>query len=101
MKERRKSCNLPVGFKPLGSPIQSLGLGERVDVFLSRRFPFLSRRGWQQRIESGELLLNGIPCKAASRLSAGDSLLMFHPPEHEPEVSGEVKVVFEDQGVLC
>ena len=87
-------------YRGLGGKITSVWAGERVDYYLAREFPFLSRSGWQKRIEDGTLRLNGERAKVAGRLHAGDRITMWAPAEVEPDVDRDVRVLWESQGVM-
>ncbi len=89
-------------YRSLGGPVTAGFAGVRVDAFLAREFPFLSRAGWQRRIEEGGLHVNGGPVRAVSaRLRTGDRLSLFYPQLVEPEVDRGVRVLWEDRGVMA
>lgn len=88
-------------YRGLGGKITGDLAGERVDAYLAREFPFLSRSGWQKRIEDGSLRVNGSVLKVSGRLKAGDKITMWAPVETEPEVSRDVRVLWESRGVLA
>jgi len=75
--------------------------GLRLDSYLSGNFPFLSRAGWQKRIDLQELLVNGVGARASYKLKSGDLLTFFHPPEVEPEVDRRVRVIWQEGAVMC
>ena len=74
--------------------------GRRVDLYLSQHFPFLSRAGWQARLEDGEVLVNTSAVRSSYKLKIGDLLTMYHPHVDEPEVDGGIRVLYEEAGVM-
>lgn len=102
---RSSSPPVPAGrfgeYRRLGAPVKAMHAGERLDGYLAREFPFLSRSGWQKRIERELLQLNGLSVKSATRLKAGDVLTLFAPPAKEPPVDKGVHVLWQDRGVMA
>jgi len=92
---------LPEHFRSLGPAIENEGLGHRLDGFLARRYPFLTRSGWQHRIFSGCLRVNGQRAFPAYRLERGDRLDFFHPPSVEPEVDRGIREIWRDGEVMA
>lgn len=92
---------IPEHFRSLGPAIENDGIGDRLDGFLARRFPFLTRCGWQHRIFSGCLRVNGTRAFPAYRLQRGDRLSFFHPPVVEPEVDRGIREVWRDGEVMA
>lgn len=88
-------------YRSLGGPVPAPSVGERVDAYLAREYPFLSRAGWQKRIAAGDLLVNGAPLKVAARLKFGDRVTMWAPLTQEPEVDRSVSVIWEEGGVMA
>ncbi len=87
--------------RSLGGPVPTTLAGGRVDAFLAREYPFLSRAGWQKRIESGDVLVNGGRLKVAARLKSGDRVTMWAPLTQEPAVDRGVAVLWEEAGVMA
>ena len=88
-------------YRRLGPPVQQAFVGQRLDDFLARQFPFLSRSGWQQRIANARLLVNGQPAKNAFRLKHGDHLTLYAPKLVEPEVDRNIRVLWQDGAVMA
>lgn len=91
----------PDTYRRLGPPIQLESQGERIDAYLARCFPFLSRSGWLKRIEDGTLLVNRRTLKKAARLKVGDQLLMHAPKVAEPPVDRNVRVLWQQGPVMA
>lgn len=76
--------------------ISSDEAGVRLDIWLSRRFTYMSRHQWQKVITEGRILLNERPIRASRLLNAGDEVLFF-PPENkaEPDIDPFFQIVAE------
>ena len=77
--------------------------GERLDGFLSRVLPELSRSAAQKLLEQGLVLRNGKPGKKNDRLEAGDEISVTLPepkPLDVPATKMELDIVYEDEDVL-
>ena len=88
-------------FRRLGPPIALAAEGERVDAYLARSFPFLSRSGWLKRIEDGRLIVQGRTLKKASRLRIGDELLLHAPQTAEPDVDRNLRILWQEGAVMA
>lgn len=75
----------------------------RLDAWLARRLPELSRARIQSLIEDGQVLLEGRPARASARLRPGQTISIHVPPPApatpEPE-DIPLEVVFEDPHLL-
>lgn len=78
-----------------------LHAGKRIDAYLSQSFPFLTRSGWQKRMDQGEVLVNRHEVKASYRLRVGDIVQFYHPPEAEPEVDRGIRILWEEGEVMA
>jgi len=74
--------------------------GVRLDHFLSGRFTYQSRTGWQSIIRAGRIAVNGIRVRASRRLHAGDEITFDVQGIAEPEVDPSYSVVLERPGFL-
>ena len=77
--------------------------GERLDGFLSRSLPDLSRSAAQKLLEQGLVLRNGKPGKKNDRLEVGDTISVTLPepkPLDVPATEMELDIVYEDEDVL-
>ena len=77
--------------------------GERLDAFLSRSVPELTRSAAQKLLEEGCVLLNGKPGKKNDKLNSGDEVTV-HLPEAKPvdirPVEMHLDIVYEDEDVV-
>jgi 23S rRNA pseudouridine1911/1915/1917 synthase len=73
--------------------------GQRVDQFLSARFPELSRSYIQTLIDEGEVKVDGAVCRRSQRLRPGEVVELVIPPPRPSEVVAQdlpLDVVYED-----
>jgi len=68
--------------------------------YYTQRYQHSSREVWEQRITSGQVLLNGVPTTTTTRLQSGQQLTYHRPPWQEPEVPLEFNVLYEDADLL-
>ena len=76
--------------------------GERLDAFLSRALPELSRSAAQKLITEGNVRLNGKPAKKNDRLEPGDSISVTIPEPKPIDVTPtemHLDIVYEDDDV--
>lgn len=69
--------------------------GIRLDHFLSGRFTYQSRTGWQAIIREGRISVNDIRVRASRRLHVGDVIAFDVQGIAEPEVDPSYSVVLE------
>ena len=77
--------------------------GERVDVFLARELPDLTRSAVQKLLEQGAVTCGGVPVKKNEKTTAGKSYEINLPEVREIPVEAQdipLEVVFEDDDVL-
>ncbi len=74
--------------------------GVRLDHFLTERFTYQSRTGWQAIIREGRISVNGIRVRASRRLHAGDLITFDVRGIAEPEVDRSYSVVLDRPGFL-
>src|SRR3989338_4945826 len=87
-------------WRRIGGPVSDLDDGERFDGYLAKHFRFLSRSGWQKRIDNGLVLVNTRPLKCSAKLKSGDLIVMHSPPVAEPEVDRNIRVIWQDGPVM-
>jgi len=77
--------------------------GERLDQFLHRHVPTLSRSRLQELIEAGSVLLNDKPAKPSLKLKGGETVRYEIPAPRELAVAAEaipLDVVYEDSDLI-
>jgi 23S rRNA pseudouridine1911/1915/1917 synthase len=76
---------------------------ERLDAFLRRQFPALSRGAVQRLIEQGHITVNGNPTKATHTPRAGE-VVRIEFPEAQPAAAQPedipLEILFEDKSLL-
>lgn len=75
----------------------------RLDQYLARQIPVLSRSRIQHLIKSGEILLNGSPAKAKSTVANGDTISVNVPEEKSGELIPQdlpIHILHEDEDVI-
>lgn len=76
---------------------------ERLDAFLARSVPDLSRSAAQKLIEEGNVRRNGAPGKKNDKLSPGDRIELTIPEPEPTEIQPKempLDIVYEDDDVL-
>ena len=77
--------------------------GERLDAFLARSLPELSRSAAQKLIEEGHVLRNGKTPKKNDKLNPGDEISVTIPEPKAVDIvptEMELDIVYEDEDVL-
>ena len=77
--------------------------GERLDAFLARSVPDLSRSGAQKLLEGGNVRCNGKPGKKNDRLQPGDVIEVTLPEPEPLDIPARdipLDIVYEDEDVL-
>ena len=77
--------------------------GERLDAFLARSVPGLSRSAAQKLLDEGCVLRNGKPGKKNDKLSPGDTISVTIPEPKEVDIVAKeipLDIVYEDADLL-
>ncbi len=77
--------------------------GNRLDLYLSRQVPFLSRNQIQRLIEKGKVLVNSKKSRSSYRVRGGDFIEMEVPPPEEIILKPQhlpLDIVYEDKDLL-
>lgn len=77
--------------------------GERLDAFLARTVPELTRSAAQKLIESGNVLRNGRPGRKNDKLNPGDEISLTIPEPKEVDIVPReipLDIVYEDEDVV-
>ncbi|MDK2888707.1 MAG: rRNA synthase [Thermoanaerobacter sp.] len=77
--------------------------GERLDVFLAKENPELSRSHIQKLITGQQVTVNGDPVRSSYRVKPGDEVVLRVPPPRELEVVPEnipLDIYYEDADVV-
>lgn len=74
--------------------------GKTVLNYYSDRYKHSTSSEWQQRIETGQILLNGKPTKPDIVLDLGQELVYQRPPWEEPAVPLSFETIYEDADIV-
>lgn len=83
--------------------VTSADAGERLDRYVARSLPDLSRSFAQQLIAAGQIVVNGTAARASAELHSGDQVAVTIPPPQPIELQPEdipLQVVYEDDDVV-
>ena len=76
--------------------------GWRLDAYLAKRLHRYSRCAVQKLISGGQVCMAGRPVKPATRVSAGQTVVVRYPKREEPPAAASrLEVVFEDDWLLA
>ncbi len=76
--------------------------GLRLDVYLSKRFSYLSRTAWQKEIAAGRLKLNGmIILNVKKHVYPGDIVEYIAGEIIEPAIDPDYTIIFENDNYLA
>jgi 23S rRNA pseudouridine1911/1915/1917 synthase len=70
-------------------------------AYLAGRYGHSSRTEWRERLEAGEVLLDGKPAPAHAILKGGQWLVWRRPPWNEPDVPLAFSILHEDRDILA
>ena len=82
--------------KHLGSAAAGLTTIE----YLTSHYSGFTEEEWVDRIESGRVLLDGIPSSPGTILRAGSNLSWIRPPWIEPEVPRSFAILYQDEYLI-
>lgn len=77
--------------------------GERIDAFVARRIPALSRAQVQRLIDAGLVTLSGRAPKPSERVAAGAEVTVHVPPPDETGLEAEdipLTIVYQDADII-
>jgi 23S rRNA pseudouridine1911/1915/1917 synthase len=74
--------------------------GVSVIAFYSRHYTHSTEEAWRQRIQAGQILLNGRPAVPDELLIRGDRLIYHRLPWEEPDAPRDFGTLFEDGDAL-
>ena len=80
--------------------VDRTGAGLTILAYYTQRYRHSSQQEWQERITSGQVLLEGQPVSAETCLRLGQSLSYHRPPWQEPTVPLTFDVLYEDSDLL-
>ncbi len=81
--------------------IDSKQHGQALLTHLASLYPHSTRQAWQQKLNNGEVTLDGVPATGSESLLAGQTLVWNRPPWVEPDAPQHFEVLFEDPDLLA
>jgi 23S rRNA pseudouridine1911/1915/1917 synthase len=83
------------------SVIRSEDHGRTLVSHLVSLYPHSSAEEWQQRLDDGEVTVDGVSVAGSESVSSGRTLVWKRPPWIEPDAPQEFTVLFEDAHLLA
>ncbi len=75
--------------------------GQTLLSHLASLYPHSTSQAWQQRLNNGELTLNGAIATGSESLASGQTLVWNRPPWIEPHAPQHFELLFEDAHLLA
>ena len=75
--------------------------GQQVLAFLTESFPFAGEAAWRERFAAGLVHLRGNPISVETILAQGDRIENLFPNTVEPDVSGDIRILYEDEHIIA
>lgn len=72
----------------------------RLDIFLSKYYPHISRNQWQERIKAGLVNINGKKTKSSYILKQEDIIHFYYQKKEEAKVNTNYRIIYEDEDLL-
>jgi 23S rRNA pseudouridine1911/1915/1917 synthase len=76
---------------------------ERLDVFIARRRPELTRSRIRRLIDEGLVTVDGVQTKASTKVSEGESVAIIVPPREAAELEAEaipLPIIYQDSDII-
>jgi 23S rRNA pseudouridine1911/1915/1917 synthase len=81
--------------------ISSKDHGRTLLSHLASLYPHSTPQAWQQRLNNGEVALNGVTASGSESVTLGQTLVWNRPPWIEPDSPLHFEVLFEDPHLLA
>jgi 23S rRNA pseudouridine1911/1915/1917 synthase len=75
--------------------------GQTLLSHLASLYPHSSPQAWQQKLDNGEVTLNGVAASGSESIAAGQTLVWNRPPWVEPDAPLHFEVLLEDPYLLA
>jgi 23S rRNA pseudouridine1911/1915/1917 synthase len=75
--------------------------GQTLLSHLARLYPHSTPQAWQQKLNAGEVTLNGVIATGSESVHVGQTLVWNRPPWIEPDAPRHFEVLFEDSHLLA
>jgi 23S rRNA pseudouridine1911/1915/1917 synthase len=94
------NCMLNRGYA-YTSIVSSKYHGQTLLSHLTSLYPHSTPQAWQQKLDNGEVTLNGVTASGNESISLGQTLVWNRPPWIEPDAPRHFEVLFEDFHLLA
>src|SRR5258706_4373659 len=81
--------------------ISSKYYGQTLLSHLASLYPHSTPQAWQQKLNNGEVTLNGVTATGSESVTLGQTLVRNRPPWIEPDSPQHFEVLFEDLHLLA
>jgi 23S rRNA pseudouridine1911/1915/1917 synthase len=81
--------------------ISSKYCGQTLLSHLASLYPHATPQGWQQKLNNGEVTLNGVTATGGEVVCLGQTLVWNRPPWNEPDAPRHFEILFEDAHLLA
>jgi 23S rRNA pseudouridine1911/1915/1917 synthase len=81
--------------------ISSKSHGQTLLSHLASLYPHSTAQAWQQKLNHGEVTVNGVTASGSESLTVGQTLVWNRPPWIEPDTPLHFEVLFEDPHLLA
>jgi 23S rRNA pseudouridine1911/1915/1917 synthase len=75
--------------------------GQTLLSHLASLYPHSSPQAWQQKLDNGEVTLNGVAARGSESIAAGQTLVWNRPPWVEPDAPLHFEVLLDDPYLLA
>src|SRR5215471_20367993 len=75
--------------------------GQSLLSHLATLYPHSTRQAWQEKLNNGEVTLNGVTASGSESVTLGQTLVWNRPPWIEPDCPQQFEVLFEDPHLLA
>jgi 23S rRNA pseudouridine1911/1915/1917 synthase len=75
--------------------------GQTLLVHLASLYPHSTPQAWQQKLNNGEVALNGLTATGSEAVTAGQTLVWNRPPWIEPDAPQHFEVLLDDPHLLA
>jgi 23S rRNA pseudouridine1911/1915/1917 synthase len=100
LDDERELAEIPLLAKVFDFSVSRKAHGSRLDAFVVKQLPDLSRSLIQKSVESGKVTVNGVPAKSSYKVRAGDRICVESPdPPHAAPIPEDIPldVIYEDE----
>jgi 23S rRNA pseudouridine1911/1915/1917 synthase len=81
--------------------VDAAAAGRTVLDHLAATYPHTDREGWARRLRNGEVAIDDVTAREATRLRRGQVVAWHRPPWHEPDVPLSFDVLHEDHEIVA